>query len=427
MFALVDVNNFYASCERVFDPRLRGRPVVVLSNNDGCVIARSPEAKALGIPMGEPTFRLRPLIVRHDITVLSSNYALYGDMSARVMRVLAELVPAVEIYSIDEAFLDLTELPRAQLLAQGRSIQATIQQWLGLPVCIGIAPTKTLAKAANWAAKKPIDPAAGGVFTLVDGNRQTAVLADMPVDAVWGVGRRLAARLAVMGIRSAQELRDADQARIRRAFGVTLSRTQLELRGQPSLSLQEVDAPRQQIIVSRSFGEAVTELASLEAALATFTERAAEKLRQQRSLTEAISIWIETSRFAPGSAYDSRQTTVQLPATDDSQLLLETALRSLRALFKPTRRYRYQRAGIILHGLRHGLARKQYDLFDTATTPNREALMTALDAINQRYGRQTIRSGTTLMSQRWLPQAGYRSPRYTTRWADLFCAGSPTP
>ena len=294
--ALVDCNNFYASCERVFQPGLRGRPVVVLSNNDGCVIARSNEAKALGIAMGEAWHICKKRVDTDGVIVRSSNYTLYGDMSARVMRTVAGFTPDLEIYSIDEAFLGFGGFER-RLESHARELRRTVLQWTGIPVSVGIAPTKTLAKVANRRAKK--DPATGGVFVLMDEAAIDAELAAMELTDLWGVARRLAARLTALGITTPLALKQSDPRFIRERFNVVLERLVLELRGVPCISLEEAPPDRKSIMASRSFGRTVETREELEEAVATYTSRAAEKLRGQGLAANRIVVFAHTNRFRP--------------------------------------------------------------------------------------------------------------------------------
>lgn len=414
MFALLDVNNCYVSCERVFNPRLEGRPVIVLSNNDGCAVARSNEAKALGVKMGAPLFQLSELIRQYEVVLLSSNYALYGDMSTRLMALLDECTPRLEIYSIDEAFLELKGT-RDSLQAQGMEIRARVRRWLGLPVCLGIAPTKTLAKVANWAAKQGLDPARGGVAVLATSEAQTAVLAQMEVDEVWGIGRRLAPRLKEMGIHSARELRDADQARLRGQFGVVMARTIMELRGEPCLELEEVPAPRREIVVSRSFGELLETEAALASALVSFTSRAAEKLRRQSLAAGALAVFIQTNRFQKNEKQYANSSTIPLASpSQDGRLLVAHATALLRALYRPG--FRYKRAGVMLMDLVP--AGQQASLFDTEPAAS-GALMRVFDQINEKMGRGTLSFAAERMHRQWQGKSTRRSPAYTTRWEDI--------
>ena len=294
--ALVDCNNFYASCERMFEPRLRGKPVVVLSNNDGCVIARSNEAKALGVEMGAPWHLSRTRFDKAGIVVRSSNYTLYGDMSARVMRVLSGFTPNLEIYSIDEAFLGLSGF-EARLEAHARELRRTVLQWTGIPVSVGIAPTKTLAKVANRLAKR--DAAGGGVRCLLDEASQREALARLELTDLWGIAGRLAARLNAIGITTPLELHDADHRLIRERFSVVLERMVLELRGVDCIGLEEVSPDRKSLIASRSFGQSVETRRGLEEVVSVYTARAAEKMRRQDLATASLAVWIETNSFKP--------------------------------------------------------------------------------------------------------------------------------
>src|SRR4029434_9630627 len=293
MFALLDCNNFYVSCERLFQPALLGKPVVVLSNNDGCVIARSDEAKALGIPMGLPAFKLADLVKAHPIEVYSSNYTLYGDLSARVMTTLTQWTPDVEVYSIDEAFLKFATLPPAALTVYGQSMRATIQQWTGIPVSIGIAPTKTLAKLANRLAKRSPQ----GVVTLTASSEIEATLACTRVEDIWGIGPGYTRRLKLYDIRTAMQLRDANDRWIRQQLGVVGQRTVWELRGISCLPLELCPPPKQSLMVSRSFGRPITSLTEMREAVATYTTRAAEKLRRHDVAAGVVTVFLMTNRF----------------------------------------------------------------------------------------------------------------------------------
>lgn len=417
MFALVDCNNFYASCERVFNPALAGRPVLVLSNNDGCVVARSAESRALGIKMGEPLFKLKELVQSHGIAVYSSNYTLYGDMSARVMQILSEFTPHLEVYSIDEAFLDL-QGSAAALYAQGHDIRRTVRKWLGLPVCVGIGPTKTLAKAANWGAKKCIPPAEEGVLVLDTPERQTDLLARMPLEEVWGVGPRLLRRLNALGLKTALDLREADPRWIQQQFGVVLARTVLELRGQACLELEEAPAPRQQIVVSRSFGERLTELADLHGAIASFATRAMKKLREQQSLVKTISVFIETNRFNASEPQYGQQAVVSLAnPTQDSRAVIQAARQLLQRIYR--RGYRYKRAGIMLLEIIPEGGQQGALFADEAGANRATELMSIVDTITKRFGRGALQFGGAVSAQRWQPVSRNCSPRYTTSWDEL--------
>ena len=415
VFALVDVNNFYVSCERVFDWRLIGKPVVVLSNNDGCVVARSAEVKALGVKMGVPWFQLKDLARQHGIIALSSNYTLYGDMSARAMRILADLAPRQEVYSIDECFLDFAGMP--DKAAHAQAIRQRIQQWTGLPVCVGIASTKTLAKLANHVAKKR--PAYNSVCDLsACGDAElSALLASIEVGEVWGVGRRLQAHLQGLGITTVRDLRDADAAALRQRFGVVMERTMRELRGDSCMHLQEVAPAKQQIMCSRSFGQEVTSFEALRESVLTYVSRAAEKLRREHSQTSAVMVFVQTNPHKDVPQY-SRQIVVPLPlATDDTLLLSRAASAGVRAIFREG--YRYKKSGTMLMELTPK-AQRQATLFDdVAKIEKRARLNATLDSINTRYGRTTLALAGAGLEKPWTLKAENRSPPYTTSWADL--------
>lgn len=416
-FALVDCNNFYASCERVFDPALEGRPVVVLSNNDSCVIARSNEAKTLGIAMGAPLFQIRDCVQRHDVAVFSANFSLYGDLSQRVMNVLADQAPRIEVYSIDEAFLDFGTMPGFDLESCARQLRQTVRRWTGIPVSVGIASSKTLAKAANHAAKH--DPGLGGVLDLRTFEQQTSLLATLDVEDVWGVGARWGKRLRELGLRTALQLRDADTNLIRQRFGVVLARTVLELRGVSCLPLEAVAPPRQQIVVSRTFGRRVTRFRELAEAVSSYLARAAEKLRRQHACAQTLSVFIHSSPYATGSFYH-KTATVTLPRpTQDTGLLIRHALQMLRSIY--LRGPAYQKAGVMLLDLRPQGQSQAGLFFEDAHAPDhrRDQLMNVLDEVNRRLGRGMIRFAAEGVRQDWRMRSQYRSMRYTTRWDEL--------
>jgi DNA polymerase V len=412
--ALVDCNNFYVSCERVFQPELRGRPVVVLSNNDGCVIARSNEAKALGIAMGVPWHLHKDRFADAGVIVRSSNYTLYGDMSGRVMSVLRRFTPDLEIYSIDEAFLGLSGFG-ARLESHARAVRAAVLQWTGVPVSIGIAPTKTLAKAANHIAKK--DEKHGGVSLLLDEAAQDAALARIELTDLWGIAGRLAARLAAIGINTPIDLKRGDARLIRERLGVVTMRLALELRGAPCLDLERDVPDRKSIMASRSFGRPVTTLAELREALASYTARAAEKLRRQHLATAHLMVFIETNRFKPDDAQHCATRTVHLPvATSDSGKLIGAALAGLASIGRDG--YRYKKAGVVLLDL-HPAAMVQEGLFDRADNPRRVALMRTVDGLNLRFGRDAVTFAAAGCRRPWKMSRGFLSPRYTTAWDEL--------
>jgi DNA polymerase V len=408
--ALIDANHFYVACERVFDPHLERRPVVVLSNNDGCVVARSPEAKALGIPIGAPWFRCRELARRHGVVARSSNYALYGDLSARLMAVLGQFSPRQEVYSIDECFLDLAGMDHDPT-AYGQAMRQRVHQWLGLPVCVGIGPTKTLAKLANRLAKQEPDwdgVCALGAPALAD------PLARLDVATVWGIGPRWAVQLRPLGIETARDLRAADPKTLRRRFGVTMERIVWELRGVAGLELAEMAPPQHQIIASRSFGRPVSDLTELQSAMAQHVARAAEKLRRQRSHARLVQAFVGLDRF-PSPAPTAGL--LRLPApTGDTARLTAAAGRLVAALYRPGAAYR--RAGVMLLELTP-VARAQETLWEPADDDRTAARLAVLDRINARWGRGTLRLAREGFAQPWAMRQDCRSPAYTTRWADL--------
>ncbi len=411
--ALVDCNNFYASCERLFQPGLRGKPVVVLSNNDGCVIARSNEAKALGIVMGDAWHLRRAEFERWGVQVRSSNYTLYGDLSARVMRVLGDFTPDLEVYSIDEAFLGLDGFADPE--GHARALRASVGRRTGIPVCVGISTTKTLAKVANRTAKK--DPHSGGVCYLPDKASQTAALAKLELGDVWGIGRRLAPRLAALGITSPLKLRDADPTRIRERFNVVLQRTVMELQGTPCLDLEQDSPDSKTICCSRSFGRAVECFDELAEALTTYTSYAAQKMRAQGLATAAVVVMLTTNRHKPEDAqyYATRHVRLTI-GTSDTARLIRAALWSLRGIYKPG--FRYKKCGILLLDL-HPARDVQGSLFLRPDRPERSALMQAMDALNARYGRDRVRYACSGQDRPWQLRAEYLSQRYTTRWSEL--------
>ncbi len=420
VFALVDCNNFYASCEKLFDPTLKDKPVVVLSNNDGCVVARSAEVKALGIPMGIPWFKIQQEARRHGIVAFSSNYALYADMSNRVVEILSAFSPSIEVYSIDESFLELSGFERFGYYAYGQTMRQQIADWLGLAVCVGIAPTKTLAKLANHCAKKQLAGESGVCdFTTMTPAELSRLFANIEVGEVWGVGRKINERLAAMGIHTVKQLRDADAETLRNRFSVVLERTVRELRGVSCLDLEAVVPEKQQIMSSRSFGTLVYALDDLEEAVASYVSRAAEKLRSQDSLAGAIQVYIRTNIFKPEAPQYQRAMTVPLPeASADTRVLVSWAIRALRRIYRPG--YGYHKAGITLMEIVPRV-NQQFSLFVPAGVANsrNDRLMDTLDAINGRYGRGALRLAAEGVAKGWQMRRGNLSPRYTTEWAGV--------
>ncbi|WP_049095230.1 translesion error-prone DNA polymerase V subunit UmuC [Klebsiella oxytoca] len=416
MFALVDVNSFYASCEMVFRPDLRGRPVVVLSNNDGCVIARNHEAKLLEIPMGAPYFKMKSQFERHQVAVFSSNYALYGDMSQRVMTLLEELSPAVYQYSIDEAFVNLSGIHRTEELeAFGRHVRSTLLQCTGLTVGVGIGPTKTLAKLANYAAKRW--PKFEGVVDLSLQARQRKLLAKVAVGEIWGVGRRMAKKLNDMGITTALELAEMPASLIRKHFSVVMERTVRELRGESCLEPEEYMPTKQQIISSRSFSQKVSEYGPMREVICSHAVRAAERLRAQHQYCRYVSVFLKTSPFAGNDVYygNDAGTEIHIP-TQDSRDIVAAAVKCLETIWREG--HRYQKCGVMLGDFfSRGVA--QLGLFDDyRPRANSEQLMEVLDFVNRREKGRLWFAGQGI-TRSWEMKRHRLSPAYTTRFSDL--------
>jgi DNA polymerase V len=414
VFALVDCNNFYASCERLFRPELNGKPIVVLSNNDGCIVARSNEAKALGIPMGAPLFKVQCLIKKHGVHVFSSNYALYGDLSHRVMDILRQMECHVEVYSIDEAFLSLPVNKTWDRLKYVTELRERMRKCVGIPVSIGIATTKTLAKVANRVAKKD----RAGVFDLVGNSQTDLILQKMDVGDIWGIGRRSAERLNRYGIYTALDLKHADEKLIRKQLTVVGARTQLELNEIPCISLEQAPPSPKSIVTSRSFGHSITKIEELREAVISYVSVSAEKLRKQNVEADYLSVFITTGPFEAQSDYSNNRTIILPRPTSSTPVLIEAALRGLESIYRPG--FRYRKAGILLAGIvKHGF--KQQDLF-SPVIPKREdkPLMAALDKINEKWGRRSIQYGMTAQEEKpWSMQQTRKSPAYTTNWQEL--------
>ena len=419
-FALVDVNNFYVSCERVFQPRLEGIPVVVLSNNDGCAVARSNEVKALGVKMGTPWFQLQELARQHGILAFSSNYTLYGDMSNRVSRILRDFCPELEVYSIDESFLRIETVVQLYggAVSMGQQIRARVQQWTGLPVCVGVGPTKTLAKFANHLAKKHAE--FDGVCDLHALTRAQRLgwMQRVEVGEVWGVGSRIRKRLSAMGIDTVLDLRNASPKAMRSYFGVVMERTCNELRGISCLELEDIAPSKKQIMSSRSFGVPVETIEELRESVASYLATAAAKLRQQQSSAGAVYVFIQTNRFkAEESQYNAGITVPLAEPTDDTPVLTHAALKGLEAIFRTN--YRYKKAGVLLTLLSDKNSWQSTLFDDQAAREKSSKLMAAIDAINRAYGRDTVHLAVSGTQQRWAMRAGNRSPCFTTRWDEL--------
>jgi len=410
--ALVDCNNFYVSCERVFRPDLEGRPVVVLSNNDGCVVARSNEVKALGVKMGEPWFKIEDLARQHAILAFSSNYALYADMSNRVMNVLATYAPSAEVYSIDECFLDLTGL--ADRRERAYDMKRTVAQYLGIPVCVGIGPTKTLAKLANHVAKK--HPKSQGVFdyNVLTERQQQSVLNSIEVKDVWGVGRKLSASLTAQGIETVRQLRDANPKAMRAQYGVIMERIMAELNSTPCLELAEVEPAKQQIVSSRSFGQRVAHLNDVKDAVAHFVANAAGKLRAQGSVAGILQVFLMTDRFKPQAPQYNPCLAVPLPVpTDDTLALTAWAMKGLEAIYKPG--HAYKKAGVMLSEI-SSKAHCQGDLF---AAQDEGKLTQVMDRVNARFGKGVLKLAQDGTQNAWAMRQDRKSPGYTTHWEEV--------
>lgn len=421
LWALMDCNNFYASCERLFRPDLTGRPIVVLSNNDGCIVSRSAEAKALGIPMGEPEYKARPLLRQHKVAVFSSNYALYGDISQRVMDVAETLVPLVEVYSIDEAFLRLDGLSPERAVALAQELRQRVQQWVGITVSIGLGPSRTLAKLSSHMAKKN-----GGVFAFPsdyreNGGRGDVLLAQTHVGEVWGIGRRQVAKLSSRGITTALALRDKDDLWLRTNLTVTGLRIAMELRGISCIDDSNTPTPRRTLVSSRSFRGRVTEKPLLAEALILHATQAGERLRRAQLLAGGMAVHIRTSRHA--EPFYSPTVQISLPEpSSDTPGLIKAALRGLDAIYQPD--YPYAKVGIMLYDL-GPLTGRQASLLDSpaklAEQERSQRLMLALDAVNTRFGKHSLHyAGEGLdPNAAWKMRQDHRSPRATTCWEEL--------
>lgn len=417
VFGLIDCNSFYASCERVFRPDLAKVPIVVLSNNDGCVIARSYDAKPF-VKMGEPYFQIKHKLRQHGIVAFSSNYALYGDLSERVMTLIESLVPAVEVYSIDEAFADLTGIDNLDGL--GRRIRSLVLRCTGIPVGVGIAYTKTLAKLANHTAKR-LQAQTGGVVNICDQFKRDWVLRNTDVAEVWGVGRRMKMHLDSMGIKTAMDLAKADPWILRKNFSVVIEKTARELSGTPCLELDEPDPPKQEICCSRMFGKRLKDLPPIKEAVAMYMMRASEKLRAQNSLCKKVRVSIRTGMFNPEEAKYANGVVVDLPyPTDDVRLLTKAAVGALDRVFRPG--FSYSKAEVMLLNL---CKQGEYtdDLFATSQPAEAVKVMAVLDKINGRWGRGTLRVASVPHSSDWGMRRELLSQSYTTRLDQLWTVG----
>ena len=413
--ALIDVNNFYVSCERVFNPKLENKPVVVLSNNDGCAISRSNEAKELGIKMGTPWFKLKEFAKQENVTALSSNYTLYLDMSHRVMTLLSKFSPDQEVYSVDESFLDLTSFKSKDLIKYGQQIKTKIKQWSGLPVSIGIGSTKTLSKLANHIAKK--NPSFKGVCNLnvMDEDTLETWMSHFPVSDVWGVGRSLAPKLNQLGIISVLDLKHADPDYIRQQFSIVLEKTVRELNGVICIELKDIEEPNKEIIVSRSFGRRVRDKQELIEAVTSYTSRAAERMRKQNSVATSLYIYIRTSPHNDKKQYANGVNIPLFQPSDDTIVLTNAALLGLDYIYRDG--FDYQKAGIILCNLT-SKDKVQGNLFSNTISNSR---MRVMDNINQRW-KGKLRLGSEGITKEWEMKANFKSRNYTTNWDQLIIA-----
>ncbi len=415
IFALVDCNSFYCSCERVFNPALEKKPVIVLSNNDGCVIARTDEAKALGIKMGAPFFQIKNVIINHKVNVFSSNYALYGDMSRRVMNVLGEFTPDLEIYSIDEAFLDLSGFKHRNLENYAREIHAAILKQTGIPVSVGIGPTKVLAKVANQIAKKN-KVKTQGVFSLMDKSIQEAVLFDFKVNDIWGIGRQSANKLNQLRIFTAKELRDSNEYLIKKQLSLMGERIVHELRGISCIHIEQIAKAKKSICSSRSFGRPVFHLEELSEAVANHVHTVAEDLRKGKSVARLLMVFIQTNPFKMTPQYYNSATVEFSSGSSSTTKMIRQALYALKSIFREG--YEYKKCGVILNDLspKHNV---QLDLFHTYDSAKDDKIMATMDQINLKEGKGMIKPAACGLNHFWKSQSNMRSPSYTTKWTEL--------
>jgi len=402
--ALVDCNSFYVSCERLFNPSLIKKPIIVLSSNDGCVISRSMEAKFLGIKMGEPYFKVERIVKKNNVKIFSSNYSLYGDISRRVMKTLKQFSPQIEIYSIDEAFLNLSSIKDEDLLEHGNKIRSTILKWTGIPTSIGIATTKTLSKAANHLAKKE----RSGIINLINSKQIDKLLAEIKINDVWGVGRQLTKFYIKNGINTAYQLKNISNNWVKKNTNVFGSRTVMELKGISCISLESHQEKRKNCCVSRSFGKKVTKLEELKESITMHCLNAAEKIRNDNQTTKKVTIFIRTSPFQKDKNYYANTKDVELPIrTNDSIELVKQALFALKCIYK--KGYRYQKTGIILSGLKDVNIYKK-NLFSTINDEEkRKRLMQAIDYTNTKYGRNVLSIAQAGLQKRWNIKKQYSS------------------
>jgi DNA polymerase V len=413
LFALIDCNNFYASCERVFNPTLEKKPIIILSNNDGCVIARSNQAKELGIPMGAPYYQWRTFCRKNEVRIFSSNYALYADMSNRVMNILASFSLEIEIYSIDEAFILLDQFKNIDFFSYAMRIKEIVKLYTGIPVSIGLGPTKTLAKLANYIAKKHTQE---GVFDLTKRDIQELILENFPVQDIWGIGHQLSKKMQSFRIKTAKELRDADLKLLRRKFSVVVEKIICELRGVSCLPLEYIQ-PRKQIMSSRSFGKPITDLTHLEEAVSHYTANACLKLRNQNGLAKGIAVFLQTNIFKEKQPQYGNSAAFIFPApTADTAYMIRIAKKCLRHIYKLN--YQYHKAGIMLLNI-SPQSIEQYDLLLLSNIKKTKRLTQTVDSINEKFGKNTLFYCAEGIKRVWKIKSDYRSPRYTTQWNEL--------
>ncbi|MFD2247209.1 Y-family DNA polymerase [Pontibacter ruber] len=415
LFALCDCNNFYASCERVFDPSLNEKPVVVLSNNDGCVIARSNEAKALGIQMGDPFFQIRNLVEHKQVHAFSSNYVLYGDMSDRVMQTLSQFTPHVEIYSIDECFLDLGDFYDIDLFSYAWEIKRTVTRWTGIPVSLGVAPTKALAKVANKLAKKSAK--ANGVLVLTEPYHIQKALEATKVEDVWGIGGQYAKFLKKHNIHTALDFTNASENWVRKHMTVVGVRLLKELKGESCLELEEVAPAKKGICTSRSFGTKLTSLKDVKEATASYAAKCAKKLRSQKSCARLVTVFVQTNPFSEHDRQYYNSRTIAMPVATNSDIeLIHYATLALKAIFKPN--YYYKKSGVIVTEIIPE-NQIQFDLLDTVDRDKHSSLMKVMDKLTDRFGRSMVQVAAQGLNKNWLLKSDYKSPYYTTRVEEI--------
>ena len=408
VFALIDCNAFYVSCERVFNPKLNNKPVVALSNNDGCIIARSKEAKALGIKMGVPLFKVKDIVERENVIVFSSNYTLYADMSRRVMNIISEFAPSIEVYSIDEAFIELTNM-NVDYESYVRQMRKVILQYTGIPVSIGVASTKTLTKVANHIAKD--DESLEGVCSLVKHENLDQVLEDTNVVDVWGVGRQLSKKLIANGIFNAKLLKNCEDAWVRKMMSVNGLKTVSELREISCLDLEETSATRKSCCTTRSFGKPLVNLDDIEQAVTTFARRATERIRGENLTASTVSVFLRTNPFDRNRYYSNSSTTTLSYPTYDTMQIVKTALQLTKIIFREN--YKYKKAGVLLSGF-YEKGTETKDLFSEARYRSPK-LMSAVDQINERYGSDTIQIATECQIGKWKQKRRNCTQSYTTQ------------